>query len=254
MIQPQRGSLNNVFSGPLVALFFACLFLEAPVLAGTGSAVSAPASIDTRSPEVLVVDPPENLFVLAGETFLMQWSATEDNPSATPGFNVAEVWIGNQLQDSYPFDSAASSHQWTWTAPDTTSALAHLVVNSSDTFGNTSVVAGSNFTILSSVTHVPEASRAAIFSLPAPNPFNPMTRLSFDLPQNGLATVTVHDARGYRVNTLLSGHQAAGPLTLQWDGRDKAGRRQAGGTYFFRLEFLLDGRNEQIVRKAVLLP
>ena len=42
-------------------------------------------------------------------------------------------------------------------------------------------------------------------------------------------TVTVHDARGYRVNTLLQANRSAGPLELRWDGTDETGRRQAGG-------------------------
>jgi len=254
MIQRNHINLHNVVCRLLVAGFIVCPLGLGVAEAGTGFSVSATTSIDTRLPQVVVVDPPENLFVLAGETVLMQWSLAEDNPSPAMGDNVAEVWIADQLQASHPFSPGIGSHEWIWTAPDTTSASVHLVVNSSDTFGNTAVLAAANFTVLSSTTHVPEIARAAIFALPAPNPFNPLTKLSFDLPQSGVATVSVHDARGFRVATMLAGHQPAGPLNLQWDGRDETGRRQAGGTYFFRLEFRYQGRKEQIVHKAVLLP
>jgi len=253
MIQRQR-NLNDVFFSVLVATMVAGWAGLPQAIAGTGSAISAPTSIDTQQPQVAVEPLPANLYVLAGENFEFKWSLTEDNPSSLVGSNVAEVWIGDQLQSSHPFSPGIGAHTWLWTAPDTTSASVHLVVNSSDTFGNTTALATANFTVLSSVTHVPEAARAAIFALPAPNPFNPMTKLSFDLPQSGLVTVTVHDARGYRVSTLYSGQQPAGPLALRWDGRDSGGRRQAGGTYFFRLEFQYQGRQEQIIHKAVLLP
>jgi len=52
----------------------------------------------------------------------------------------------------------------------------------------------------------------------------------------------------------LHSFQAAGDLTLQWDGTDNTGRRQAGGTYFFRLEYTQNGQTKQAVRKGLLLP
>ncbi len=41
---------------------------------------------------------------------------------------------------------------------------------------------------------------------------------------------------------------------MRWDGADGTGRRQAGGTYFFRLEYRQNGKMANIVRKAALLP
>ena len=93
-----------------------------------------------------------------------------------------------------------------------------------------------------------------VFALPAPNPFNPLTHLRFSLPEPGPVQVTVHDARGFRVGTLLQTQRPAGPFSLRWNGTDDVGRRQAGGTYFFRLEYHQEGQVRRIVRKAVLLP
>ena len=69
-----------------------------------------------------------------------------------------------------------------------------------------------------------------------PNPFNPATRLSFSLPGDGPARLTVFDLRGRRLGTLWDGPVPAGSLTVDWNGCDASGRSLAGGVYVFRLE------------------
>lgn len=68
-----------------------------------------------------------------------------------------------------------------------------------------------------------------------PNPFNPSTRISVDLPRSGHVTVTLHDMAGRRLRTLANGWREAGNLDLEWDGRDEAGRRLGSGVYLLRL-------------------
>jgi hypothetical protein len=69
-----------------------------------------------------------------------------------------------------------------------------------------------------------------------PNPFNPTTRLAFDLPRPGSFTLRVHDLRGRMVRTLAEGVAPAGTHTASWNGRDDAGRELPSGTYVIRLE------------------
>lgn len=82
-----------------------------------------------------------------------------------------------------------------------------------------------------------------------PNPFNPATAISFDLPRPAHATVTIHDLGGRRLATLLDAARPAGSHTLTWRGTDDAGRALPSGAYFVRLA------TESAVRttKAVLL-
>lgn len=68
-----------------------------------------------------------------------------------------------------------------------------------------------------------------------PNPFNPSTTLHFRLPRDGAVTVSVHDAAGRLVRTLLQGDLGAGPHELVFDGRDDGGRALASGVYFARI-------------------
>lgn len=69
----------------------------------------------------------------------------------------------------------------------------------------------------------------------APNPFNPSTRVTFSLAQSGPAVIDVLDLQGRLVRTLLSDAVAAGERTVEWDGRDDAGRPVASGAYLARL-------------------
>jgi len=223
-------------------------------LAGTGLAVSGSASIDTRFPVVTVNDPPANTILHAGETIDLSWALFDDNPHTGPDATVAEMWLGDLHYETRSFSSATGQYLWTWPIPDASSGSVHLVVRSADAFGNLTVDQSANFTILSSITDVPTAENLPVFALPAPNPFNPLTMLQFNLPESGPVRVTVHDARGFQIDTLLQSHQPAGRLSLRWSGADAAGRRQAGGTYFFRLEYQHDGRTQRLVHKAVLLP
>jgi hypothetical protein len=71
---------------------------------------------------------------------------------------------------------------------------------------------------------------------PVPNPFNPETRISFDLPAAGAAGLEAYDVRGRRVRTLWSGPLPAGRHRITWDGLSDTGQPVASGIYLLRLE------------------
>lgn len=77
--------------------------------------------------------------------------------------------------------------------------------------------------------------RATLALAARPNPFNPATTLSFRLAVRGDVRLTVHDARGRRVRTLVDAPLAAGDHSVEWDGRDAAGRSVASGVYLARI-------------------
>lgn len=77
---------------------------------------------------------------------------------------------------------------------------------------------------------------AALVLRTAPNPFNPATVLSFQVPDPGaVAALDVFDARGRLVTNLWHGALAAGPHQFVWRGLDRRGVPCAGGTYTCRL-------------------
>ena len=82
-----------------------------------------------------------------------------------------------------------------------------------------------------------------------PNPFNPRTTLRYDVPVAGRATITVHDAAGARVATLLDAAVTVGSHDLTWDGSDDHGRQLGSGIYFVRV----DSNGESRTRKIALV-
>jgi hypothetical protein len=69
-----------------------------------------------------------------------------------------------------------------------------------------------------------------------PNPFNPSTTVSFQLPEAGRARISVFNARGQMVKQLLDSELAAGEHHLIWNGTDAKGSPCASGVYLLRVE------------------
>jgi lysophospholipase L1-like esterase len=69
-----------------------------------------------------------------------------------------------------------------------------------------------------------------------PNPANPRATIGVDAPDQGPVSVTVFDAGGRRLRTLLDrGGWPGGALRLTWDGLDASGRPAPTGVYLVRL-------------------
>ncbi len=81
-----------------------------------------------------------------------------------------------------------------------------------------------------------------------PNPFNPTTTIAYRLPEASFVTVTIHNALGQKVRTLINERQSAGSHSTQWDGRDDAGRILSSGIYFYRLK-----TENHVTQKKMLL-
>ena len=69
-----------------------------------------------------------------------------------------------------------------------------------------------------------------------PNPFAAATTVRFTLREAGSVRLTVFDAAGRLVSPPRQVTRAAGPQTLEWDGRDADGAPVGPGIYFLRVE------------------
>lgn len=79
-----------------------------------------------------------------------------------------------------------------------------------------------------------------VFSLSqnSPNPFNPSTTISYEIPESsGAAKVVmaVYNIRGQKVITLVDELKEAGQYSVNWNGLDENGRRVSSGVYFYRM-------------------
>ena len=69
-----------------------------------------------------------------------------------------------------------------------------------------------------------------------PNPFNPITTISYDIPAGGAdMNISIFDVSGRLVRQLVHEHRPAGVFSVQWNGEDDRGRRVASGVYFYRM-------------------
>ena len=87
---------------------------------------------------------------------------------------------------------------------------------------------------VSAVDEVPAARQ--VLEQNVPNPFNPLTRIAFDLPEPEAVSLRVFDVAGRLVRVLIGGEvYGEGHHEAVWNGRDDRGRQLASGTYFYRL-------------------
>ena len=63
-----------------------------------------------------------------------------------------------------------------------------------------------------------------------PNPFNPVTTISYGLPIDSEISLTIYDVEGKKITTLTNGIQTAGDHTVEWNASS-----YPSGVYFVKL-------------------
>mgnify|MGYP003574411065 CR=1 FL=1 len=87
-------------------------------------------------------------------------------------------------------------------------------------------------------------SGAAGLGFPTPNPFNPVTRISYNVPTTQHVRIAIYDVAGRLVEDLVNETKAAGEHVVEWDAA-----RLPSGVYFYRMQT----GDQTIVRRATLL-
>ena len=77
-----------------------------------------------------------------------------------------------------------------------------------------------------------------------PNPFNPTTKIKFQVPEAGFVTLKIYDLLGNEVATLVNAEKPSGIFEVSFDGSNLA-----SGVYVYRLS----AGNLSKVRKLMLL-
>ncbi|NOZ74334.1 MAG: T9SS type A sorting domain-containing protein, partial [FCB group bacterium] len=68
-----------------------------------------------------------------------------------------------------------------------------------------------------------------------PNPFNPETRIRFDLGGSEKVKLVIYNVLGYQVRTLVDEKYGPGMHVVNWDGRNNEGNPVSSGVYIYRL-------------------
>jgi hypothetical protein len=88
-----------------------------------------------------------------------------------------------------------------------------------------------------------------------PNPFNARTAIVYHLPNIGAqpapVKLTIYNALGRKVRTLVDKRQPPGEHIVYWDGLDEVSRPVASGVYFYTLN--VSGLDFAKSRKMILL-
>jgi len=86
-----------------------------------------------------------------------------------------------------------------------------------------------------------------------PNPFNPSTQLTFELPTASHVSIQVYNAAGQLIRTVMDDQQNAGKVTAVWDGLAENGDGAASGVYFIRFSAAQVNGPPQQSQKVVLI-
>jgi len=64
-----------------------------------------------------------------------------------------------------------------------------------------------------------------------PNPFNPTTKINYQLPKNSVVTLKIFDILGNEITSLVNEEQAAGNYQINFNGS-----RLSSGVYFYKIQ------------------
>lgn len=74
------------------------------------------------------------------------------------------------------------------------------------------------------------ADKKAVGITNYPNPFNPETTISFDLPQSSTVRLSIYDINGKMIRGLVNDYHDRGKYSYKWNASDLS-----SGTYFYRI-------------------
>ena len=69
-----------------------------------------------------------------------------------------------------------------------------------------------------------------------PNPFNPLTTISYELLTNEKVNIVIYDLVGKKITTLSSGFQTAGSKNVNWNATNNQGQSVSAGVYLYTIE------------------
>jgi hypothetical protein len=174
-------------------------------------------SVDNLAPGV-----PQNVAFGSG---LLSWDASSD-----PDFDHYTAY-GSDTNSfgtaTFIDDSAAPSMDVSG------SPYVYYFVTATDASGNES-----NPGSVNTLSGVNDAPRAYVLSVSNyPNPFNPRTTIRYTVPSQGMVTITVYDASGAHVATLVDHEdRAPGAYSTSWSGKDDNANAVSSGVYFARID------------------
>ena len=69
-----------------------------------------------------------------------------------------------------------------------------------------------------------------------PNPFNPETTISYDLPEQSFVEITIYDMLGKKVRSIVNEKQNPGHKSILWNAKDDYGTVVSAGLYIYQVQ------------------
>ena len=82
-----------------------------------------------------------------------------------------------------------------------------------------------------------------------PNPFNPTTTISYELPHHAHVKVTIYNILGNLIKNLVDEEQSLGYKSIQWNATNNNGQQVSAGVYIYNVEV----KNLSYTKKMVLV-
>jgi len=181
-----------------------------------------------RGPVGLALD------IAGGKMYWTEAVAGTIRRSDLNGAGIVTLDSGLSVPNYLALDVSRGAMYWTdlrtpgiWRANTNGTQVRLLGISVSDP-GGIAVLPGSSTSVAGGPRAVP-----AVFVLSQnyPNPFNPATTIRYGLPQRSNVTLTVFNALGQRVATLVNETEDAGYHEVQFNGA-----AMASGVYFYRIQ------------------
>jgi len=164
-------------------------------------------------------------------------------PAMVDGQNIAYLNAGNMnlMRDARPVA------EWTLVlTKSTTVATDRPITVNGQLIENSKTLPAGTYKVTFAGSRIPDV---LMLHQNTPNPFNPITEIAFDLPENSEVTLEVFNMLGQKVRTLANGEFKAGRHNMVWNGKDISGRDAASGVYFYKLST----SDEILTKKMILL-
>ena len=169
---------------------------------------------------------------MAGSTEIGQVAGlvTNDGGASIPGAVISVSNITTMANDIGQFSFDILSGDYTFTCE--AEGFDTVTIDETVTTGNLTYLA---FEMVSTSTNDLPGLITKLHSN-YPNPFNPVTNISYSVKEAGNVTLEVYNIKGQLVKTLINDVREAGNFTTTWTGTDNSNKSVSSGVYFYKMK------------------
>jgi hypothetical protein len=225
-----------------------------PTAHAVASASSSTAdTLDSRAPEVSLIQPIGGEDLHAGDIAALRWTIDEESWAGGQPVSVRVMDGPVVLLDDTVLPEPSGIYAYSWPVPDHDTIAAVMRIGAVDRYGWSDADTSGAFTIHGSLSATGGIAQRDGLLPASPNPFNALTEIRFSLRSRADITLSVYDLQGREVARLAQGTWPAGSHSIGWPGRDGSGREVASGTYLIRFSIHDAGRQLTSVSRLSLV-